>query len=141
MNTTISPSTQIVAKATPLRNADSLQIIVADDEPLIREFVAKVCRHFGHQVVAVAENGRELADLCLTTKPDLIITDIVMPEVDGLTALELIRKTMLVRSIVISAHDHPDLRAKAKQLGACAYLVKPIGISDLGPALTLAASG
>lgn len=140
MNTTPHTSPKTVATPTPDGSVHPLQIIVADDEPLIRQFLTKVCRHFGHEVIAEAENGQELTELCLTVRPDLIITDIVMPEVDGLTALKTICGKTPVKSIVISAHDHPDLRAQARKLGACAYLVKPIGISDLGPALSQAAS-
>ncbi len=65
---------------------DGLRIAVADDEPEMRDFFEKVLPRFGHQVVAVAENGNQLVSHCRELKPDLVITDIKMPELEQLIA-------------------------------------------------------
>ncbi len=117
-----------------------LRIVLADDELEMREFLGRICRHCGHEVVAVAEHGEMLLQLCKATHPDLVITDLIMPHMDGLTALGQLRDAWTIPSIIITAHDRPELRAHAEQLGTVAYLVKPIGLSDLQPALTAIAN-
>lgn len=116
----------------------SLRIAVADDEPEMRDFFAKVLPRFGHQVVAIAENGSELIKLCRDGQPDLIITDIKMPEVDGIEACNQICQERAVPVILVSAFHDPALIARAEADHAFAYLVKPIGLADLEPAIAIA---
>jgi response regulator NasT len=115
-----------------------LRIAVADDEPEMRDFFEKVLPRFGHQVVAVAENGTQLVDCCLRVKPDLIITDIKMPGLDGIEASNQICKENPVPVILVSAHHDPALIARAEADHVLAYLVKPIGLADLQPAIAIA---
>src|SRR5262245_48360665 len=105
-----------------------LRIAVADDEPEMREFFSKVLPRFGHQVVAVAENGDQLVSLCREQKPDLIITDIKMPEPDGIEASYRIYENRPVPVILVSAYHDPALISRAEADHALAYLVKPIGM-------------
>src|SRR5204862_3131515 len=84
----------------------SLRVAVADDESLIRRWLAEVLPDMGHQVVVSAENGRQLVEGCLTTKPDLVISDIKMPEMDGIDAALLISVQSPAPIILVSAfHD------------------------------------
>ncbi|MCA9080680.1 MAG: response regulator, partial [Planctomycetaceae bacterium] len=85
----------------------TLRIAVADDEPEMCAFLQKLCEHLGHQVIVAVDNGQDLIDACLATHPDLIITDVIMPEVDGLEALEQILRQVDAKAIVITAHDWP----------------------------------
>ena len=64
----------------------SLKIVVADDELDMRDYFQQILPLLGHQVIGVAQNGRELVDLCAATHPDLVITDIKMPDMDGIDA-------------------------------------------------------
>jgi two-component system, response regulator PdtaR len=66
--------------------SQALRIAIADDEPDMRDYFQQVLPRLGHTVVAVAQNGRELVELCRTKNPDLVITDIKMPEMDGIDA-------------------------------------------------------
>jgi CheY-like chemotaxis protein len=118
----------------------AMKIAVADDEPEMREFLARACRSCGHDVVLIAENGAELSAGCLLFHPDLVITDIRMPLVDGLTALSQVRDEYPVRSIIISAHDSPQLHQQAVELGSLAVLIKPVGMAQLRPLLQSAPS-
>jgi response regulator NasT len=115
-----------------------LKIAVADDEPDMRDFFQKVLSHLGHNVVAVAENGAELVELCRQTPPDLIITDIVMPEMDGLEAVREICRERPIPAILVSAHHDADYLDRALREQVLAYLVKPIKRGDLEPAIALA---
>ena len=64
----------------------SLRIVVADDEPDMREYFQKILPRLGHQVVGVAQDGRSLVEHCRRLRPDLVITDIKMPDLDGIDA-------------------------------------------------------
>jgi len=116
----------------------SLRIVVADDEPEMRDYFQETLALLGHEVVASAENGRQLIDQCAVIEPDLVITDIKMPEVDGLQAATEIRKARPVPVILVSAyHDH-ELIERALTDHVLAYLVKPIKQADLETAIALA---
>jgi response regulator NasT len=115
-----------------------LRIAVADDEPEMRDFFEKVLPRFGHQVVAVAENGAQLVEHCRKLQPDLVITDIKMPELDGIEACGQICKERPVPVILVSAYHDPALIARAEADHVLAYLVKPIGLADLQPAIAIA---
>ena len=116
----------------------SLRIAVADDEPEMRDFFEKVLPRFGHQVVAVAENGRQLVEHCRQLKPDLVITDIKMPGLDGIEASCQVCHERSVPVILVSAYHDPELIARAEADHVLAYLVKPIGLADLQPAISIA---
>jgi AmiR/NasT family two-component response regulator len=116
----------------------TLRIAVADDESDMRDFFEKVLPRFGHQVVAVAENGAELVEHCRRVQPDLVITDIKMPELDGIEASCQICRDRPVPVILVSAYHDPALIARAEADHVQAYLVKPIGLADLQPAISIA---
>lgn len=118
--------------------SNGLRIVVADDELEMRDFFEKILPRFGHQVVAVAENGAELVEHCRRLKPDLIITDIKMPDLDGIEACNQICQERAVPVILVSAYHDPALIARAEADHVLAYLVKPIGLADLRPAISIA---
>jgi len=115
-----------------------LRIAVADDEVEMRDFFEKVLPRFGHQVVSVAENGKQLVEHCREQKPDLVITDIKMPELDGIEASTQICQERPVPVILVSAYHDPTLIERAESDHVLAYLVKPIGLADLQPAISIA---
>ena len=118
--------------------SESLRIAVADDEPDMCDYFLDVLPRLGHTVVAVARNGRELVDRCLSTVPDLVITDINMPELHGIEAAALIFAHRPVPIILVSAHHDPAMIERAELAHIMGYLVKPIKISDLAPTFAIA---
>ena len=116
----------------------SLRIAVADDEPDMQEYYRAILPQLGHVVVAVAETGRELVEKCHDQRPDLVITDIKMPDMDGIEAARRLYCEAPIPVILVSAHHDPDYLARAEAEHILAYLVKPIKQADLEPAIGLA---
>ena len=115
-----------------------LRIAVADDEPDMRDYFARILPLLGHRVVAVARDGEELVTQCRATKPDLVITDIKMPDMDGIDAAVRIYQDRPIPVILVSAHHDPGLVKRAESDHVMGYLVKPIKQADLGPVIALA---
>jgi response regulator NasT len=116
----------------------SLRIAVADDEPDMREYFQRLLPRLGHQVVGVAADGRQLLELCRTAQPDLVITDIKMPDMDGIDAADQIYRQRPLPIILVSAYHDADLIARAEADHVLGYLVKPIKPADLEPTIALA---
>ncbi len=117
---------------------DALKIAVGDDEPDMRDYFVKILPHLGHEVVAVGRNGRELVELCRISRPDLLIVDIKMPEMDGIDAAAEICCDEPLPVILVSAYNEPELLERAGADHILAYLVKPIKQADLGLAISIA---
>jgi CheY-like chemotaxis protein len=109
----------------------TLRIAVADDEPDVRDYFRVMLPRLGHQVVASAANGRELVNLCREFKPDLIIADVRMPEMDGDVAVEEICRKSPTPFILISAYSKPDGMVTSFGSVPRTYLTKPVKRDDL----------
>ncbi len=115
-----------------------LRIAVADDEPDMRDYFRKILPRLGHTVVSAASTGQELVAHCRDVRPDLVITDIKMPDMDGIEAAEAIYKERAVPVILVSAYHDPELIERAEADHVMGYLVKPIKQADLEPVIGLA---
>ena len=115
-----------------------LKIAVADDELDMRDYFQKILPILGHQVIAVAQTGRELVELCASTHPDLVITDIKMPDMDGIDAAAQIYRKTAIPVILVSAYHDAEFIRRAEADHIMAYLVKPIKQADLEPAIGIA---
>jgi AmiR/NasT family two-component response regulator len=118
--------------------SQALRIAIADDEPDMRDYFQQILPRLGHTVVAVAQNGRELVELCRTKNPDLVITDIKMPEMDGIDAAIQIYQDKPVPVILVSAFNDAALIERAESDHIMGYLVKPIKQADLAPTIAIA---
>jgi response regulator NasT len=116
----------------------TLRIAVADDEPDMQDYFRTILPRLGHAVVTIARTGRELVDHCRETHPDLVITDIKMPDMDGIDAAEEICRVEPIPFILVSAYHHPKLFERAKGDHILAYLVKPTKQADLEAAIAIA---
>ena len=116
----------------------ALRIAVADDEPDVRDYFRRILPRLGHQVVAVAQTGRELVERCRAMRPDLVITDIKMPDLDGIEAAVAICRDEPIPVILVSAYHHPQLFKRAQGDHILAYLVKPTKQADLEAAIAIA---
>jgi len=118
--------------------SEQLRIAVADDEQDMRDFFEKMLPALGHKVVAVAETGKELVEHCRTLRPDLIITDIKMPDMDGIEAAQIISQEHPTPIILVSAYHDTASIERADSEHILGYLVKPISKVDLPPTIALA---
>jgi response regulator NasT len=118
-------------------NPAPLRIVVADDDPESRDGLATVLSNLGYQVLAAA-NGAQLVELVRVGKPDLIITDIVMPGMDGIEAAIAVNRESPVPVILLSGHHDDTLVTRAAAANVMSYLVKPINEADLKTAIPLA---
>lgn len=116
----------------------SLRIAIADDEARLRDFLCTCLERLGHQVVSAATTGKELVDQCRSLQPDLVISDIKMPDMDGIDAAASIYRDQPLPIILISAYHDPELIARATREHILAYLIKPIKDTDLVPAISIA---
>jgi response regulator NasT len=112
-----------------------LRIAVADDEPVVRDYFQRMLPRMGHEVVAAAANGRELVELCRLQKPDLIIADVRMPDMDGDVAIQEICSDRPTPFILISAYSKPGYSPDGTGLVGQAYLTKPVKREDLEEAI------
>jgi len=111
---------------------------VAEDETIIRLDLVEMLSEAGYEVIAQAENGVVAVELAKLYKPDLVILDVKMPEMDGITAAEQI--ITLAPVLMLTAFSQRDLVERARDAGVMAYVVKPFSISDLIPAIEIAIS-
>jgi AmiR/NasT family two-component response regulator len=115
-----------------------LRIAVADDEPDMQQYFGKILPRLGYEVVCVAGDGRQLVEQCRQVRPDLVITDIKMPVMDGIEAAQVICREHPVPVILVSAYHDDELISRAGADHVLGYLVKPIKQADLEPAICLA---
>jgi response regulator NasT len=115
-----------------------LRIVVADDEQDMRDYFTKMLPLLGYKIVGVAANGEELVALCRSAQPDVVITDIKMPDMDGITAAAHIYQERPMPIVLVSAYHDPELIRRAEADHILGYLAKPIKQADLGPVIALA---
>jgi len=109
---------------------EPVRILVVDDDPSILKFVSANLTARGY-AVTTASNGAQALDIIDREMPDLIILDIMMPRVDGLTLCQRVREFSSVPIIILSAREHEDQKVQALDLGADDYLTKPFGVREL----------
>lgn len=114
-----------------------LRIVVAEDEGLIRMDVVATLSEAGYQVVGEASDGEEAIKLAKDLSPDLVVMDIKMPKLDGISAAEKIAE-LKIPVVLLTAFSQSDLVTRAADAGAMAYVVKPFKPSDLLPAIQIA---
>jgi len=118
--------------------ATSLRILVAEDEPLSAMALQAQLEALGHVVIGPAHNGREAVDLARANAADLAILDVRMPALSGLEAAQEIAGFREMPVILLSGYSDPDMIEEATRAPVFHYLVKPVSMADLGPAIAVA---
>lgn len=121
--------------ANPVR-----RVVVAEDEAVIRLDIVEMLREVGYDVVGEADDGESAIRLAEELRPDLVVMDIKMPVLDGISAAERITKARIAPVVLLTAFSQRELVERARDAGAMAYVVKPFTANDLVPALEIALS-
>ncbi len=117
-----------------------LRVVVAEDEALIRLDLVEMLRDEGYDVVGQAGDGEEAVRLAEELRPDVVMLDVKMPVLDGISAAERITGARIAPVVMLTAFSQRELVERARDAGALAYLVKPFTQGDLVPAIELAVS-
>jgi len=102
------------------------KVLIADDEKPVAAGLQGQLEALGYDVVAVVDDGQRAVDVCRRTLPDVVMMDIEMPGLDGLSAARLIAEDPGTPVIILTAHGHPNLVEQAVQDGVIQYLLKPV---------------
>jgi AmiR/NasT family two-component response regulator len=123
---------------SPALDAVATRVIVAEDEVLIRLDLVEMLSEEGYEVVGQAGDGETAVALATELRPDLVVMDVKMPKLDGISAAEQIAADRIAPVVMLTAFSQRDLVDRARQAGAMAYVVKPFGKADLIPAIEIA---
>ncbi|MCT1366708.1 MULTISPECIES: ANTAR domain-containing response regulator [Kocuria] len=115
-------------------------VVVAEDEALIRLDIVEILKDQGFDVVAEAGDGEEAVELTRQHQPDVVLMDVKMPKMDGISAAEVIAKEQIAPVVLLTAFSQKELVDRATEAGAMAYVVKPFTEHDLIPSIEVAMS-
>jgi len=116
------------------------RVVIAEDEALIRLDLKEMLEEEGYTVVGEAGDGQRAVELAREHRPDLVILDVKMPVLDGISAAEKISEESIAPVLMLTAFSQRDLVERARDAGAMAYLVKPFSKGDVVPAIEMAVS-
>ncbi len=126
-----------MSENTPV-SSGAKRVIVAEDESLIRIDIVETLRDHGFEVVAEASDGEKAVALAEELRPDLVVMDVKMPLMDGISAAEILTKKKIAPVVLLTAFSQRELVERASEAGALAYVVKPFTPNDLIPAIDIA---
>ena len=132
--------TSLAAVSQQPSNAPTRRVVIAEDEALIRLDLAEMLGEEGYDVVGQAGDGERAIDLAEELRPDLVVLDVKMPKLDGISAAQRIAEQRIAPVVILTAFSQRDLVERARDAGAMAYLVKPFTKDDLVPAIEMAVS-
>jgi len=118
--------------------AGQLRVVIADDESIIRLDLREMLTGLGYLVVGEAGDGQTAVNVAREVRPDLVIMDIKMPDLDGIQAATILTEERIAPCLLLSAFSQQELIQRAKQAGVFGYLVKPFQEHDLAPAIEVA---
>lgn len=116
------------------------RILIAEDEAIIRMDLAEMLTEAGFDVVAAVADGQAALEQTEALRPDVVLMDVKMPRLDGISAAAVIVEKRLAAVVMLTAFSQQELVDQAVEAGAMAYVVKPYSSSDLLPAIAVAQS-
>ncbi|RMF04241.1 MAG: response regulator [Chloroflexi bacterium] len=116
------------------------RIIVADDESIVRADLKEMLTNLGYLVVGDVGDGQSAVNLARELKPDVVLMDIKMPNMDGIEAAKILTAEKIAPVVLLTAFGQKELVERAKEAGVVGYLVKPFREADLMPAIEVALS-
>ncbi|HEY0773789.1 MAG TPA: response regulator [Nocardioidaceae bacterium] len=116
------------------------RVVIAEDAALIRLDLAEMLGEEGYDVVGQAADGERAIELAEELRPDLVVLDVKMPKLDGISAAQRIATKRIAPVVILTAFSQRELVERARDAGAMAYLVKPFTKNDLVPAIEMAVS-
>lgn len=120
-------------------SSEGIRVVIADDEPITRMDLKELLTGEGYQVVGEAADGFDAVEACKQTRPDLVLMDVKMPLLDGLSAARIVYEEGLADTVMmLTAYSERAFVEQAKDVGAAGYLVKPIDEKSLIPSIELA---
>jgi response regulator NasT len=114
------------------------RVIIADDEALIRMDLREMLTHLGYLVVGEVADGRSAINQARELRPDIVVMDIKMPDMDGIEAAKVLTEERVAPVVLLSAYSQRELVERAREAGVTAYLVKPYREEELTPAIEVA---
>lgn len=114
------------------------RVIIADDEALIRMDLREMLTNLGYLVVGEVADGRSAVNQSRELRPDVVVMDIKMPDMDGIEAAKILTEERIAPAVLLSAYSQRDLVERARDAGVVAYLVKPYREEELAPAIEVA---
>ena len=114
------------------------RVIVADDESVIRMDLREMLTNLGYLVVGEVGDGRSAVNLARELRPDAVIMDVKMPDMDGIEAAKILTEERISPVLLLTAYSQQELIERAKEAGVVGYIVKPFRESDLAPAIEVA---
>ncbi len=114
------------------------RVIIADDEALIRMDLREMLTNLGYLVVGEVADGRSAVNQARELRPDVVVMDIKMPDMDGIEAAQILTEERLAPTVLLSAYGQRELVDRAREAGVVAYLVKPYREEELAPAIEVA---
>jgi response regulator NasT len=119
---------------------DRTRIIIADDESIVRADLKEMLANLGYLVVGDVGDGQSAVNLARELKPDVVLMDIKMPNMDGIEAARILTEEQIAPVVLLTAYGQKELVDQAKEAGVVGYLVKPFRETDLLPAIEVALS-
>jgi two-component system response regulator DegU len=136
-------ATGMTAGMAPARGGNvAIRLMLADDHQMLREGLRRSMVDQGFDVVCEASDGLEAVDAAFRLRPDVILMDVTMPEMDGVEATRRIRQSLAeTRVVMLTMHADQDVLANAIRAGASGYLVKDCSTDEIADAVRMAATG
>ncbi|MGP3970185.1 ANTAR domain-containing response regulator [Streptomyces sp. 6N223] len=139
-DTSATPAAEAAGDESAHVPPHTTRVVIAEDEALIRLDLKEMLEEEGYTVVGEAGDGQQAVELARELGPDLVILDVKMPVLDGISAAEQIAAEGIAPVLMLTAFSQRDLVERARDAGAMAYLVKPFSKSDVVPAIEIAVS-